>query len=209
MSPNNQNISFARLGHFSLDDNIRTNYQARELKTVYLEQYCQYLKIVIHKNHLNSLNIFNQVGLVSLTCTGSYIGDYEMSAVQQRVGVQGGDMQPQVGNPAQLMPRNLKIAGVNEEELDASVQEKIRVLSDAKIKAVDEEDFDKAKYLKDAIDKLKLAGSQLVQLEIQKKLAIDNEDFDSAKVLKFEIERLKNLTMNLDTDRIITQPLHQ
>jgi centrosomal protein CEP104 len=164
VSPNNQNISFARLGHFSLDDNIRTNYQARELKTVYLEQYCQYLKIVIHKNHLNSLNIFNQVGLVSLTCTGSYIGDYEMSAVQQRVG---SDMPSQVSNnPAQLMPRNLKIAGVNEEELDASVQEKIRVLSEAKIKAVDEEDFDKAKYLKDAIDKLKLAGSQLVQLEV-------------------------------------------
>jgi centrosomal protein CEP104 len=111
---------------------------------------------------------------------------------------------PQVSNPAQLMPRNLKIAGVNEEELDASVQEKIRVLSEAKIKAVDEEDFDKAKYLKDAIDKLKLAGSQLVQLEVQKKLAIDNEDFDSAKILKFEIERLKNLAMNLDTERIIS-----
>ena len=107
---------------------------------------------------MNSLNIFNQVGLVSLTCTGSYIGEYEMSAVQQRVGGVQSDM-PQVSNPAQLMPRNLKIAGVNEEELDASVQEKIRVLSEAKVKAVDEEDFDKAKYLKDAIDKLKLAGS--------------------------------------------------
>lgn len=162
---------------------------------------------MIHKNHLNSLNIFNQVGLVSLTCTGSYIGDYEMSAVQQRAGGDNIGMGGHVANPAQLMPRNLKIAGVNEEELDLSVQEKIRVLSDAKVKAVDEEDFDKAKYLKDAIDKLKLAGSQLVQLEVQKKLAIDNEDFDSAKILKFEIERLKNLAMNLDTERIITQPM--
>jgi centrosomal protein CEP104 len=26
---------------------------------VYLEQYCQYLKVVVHKNHLNTLNIFN------------------------------------------------------------------------------------------------------------------------------------------------------
>ena len=75
------NVSFARLGHFSLDDNIRTNYQAREFKTVYLEQYCQYLKVVVHKNHLNTLNIFNQVGLVALKCTGAYIGDYEMSAM--------------------------------------------------------------------------------------------------------------------------------
>jgi len=67
MSPHNTaHISFTRLGHFPLDDNVRTNYQARELKTVYLEQYCQYLKIVMHKNHLNSMNIFNQVGLVSI-----------------------------------------------------------------------------------------------------------------------------------------------
>ncbi len=129
-----------------------------------------------------------------------------MSAVQNRVG---GTEVPNIANPAQLMPRNLRIAGVNEQELDESVQEKIRVLSDAKSKAVEEEDFDKAKYLKDAIDKLKLAGSQLVQLEVQKKLAIDNEDFDSAKILQFEIERLKNLAMNLDTERIITQPMYQ
>ena len=132
VSPNNSNISFARLGHFSLDDNIRTNYQARELKTVYLEQYCQYLKIVLHKNHLNSLNIFNQVGIVSLTCTGSYIGDYEMSAVHQRVPESMGGGAQTMGNPAQLMPRNLKIAGVNEEELDSTLQDKIRVLSEAK-----------------------------------------------------------------------------
>jgi hypothetical protein len=105
-----------------------------------------------------------------------------------------------------LMPRNLKIAGVNEEELDATIQDKIRTLNAAKLQAVDDEDFDKAKFLKDAIDKLKLAGSQLVQLELQKRLAIENEDFDSAKVLKLEIERLKNLAMTLDAERVISQP---
>jgi hypothetical protein len=73
--------------------------------------------------------------------------------------------------------------------------------------AVEEEDFDKAKHLKDAIDKLKMAGSQLIQLEVQKKLAIENEDFDSAKVIKFEIERLRNMAINLDTERVIMAPL--
>lgn len=107
------------------------------------------------------------------------------------------------------MPRNLKIAGVNADELDSVVQDKIRVLQGAKAKAVEEEDFDRAKHLKDAIDKLMLAGSSLVQLENQKKLAIENEDFDSAKVLKFEIERLRNLAMTLDTDRVILAPIQQ
>jgi BRCT domain type II-containing protein len=44
-----------------------------------------------------------------------------------------------------LVPRNLKIAGVNEDELDSTIQDKIRTLNQAKIKAVEEEDFDKAK----------------------------------------------------------------
>jgi hypothetical protein len=43
------------------------------------------------------------------------------------------------------VPRNLKIAGVNEDELDSTIQDKIRTLNQAKIKAVEEEDFDKAK----------------------------------------------------------------
>lgn len=101
------------------------------------------------------------------------------------------------------MPRNLKLTGVNEGELDSTVQEKIRVLNEAKVRAVEEEDFDRAKHLKDAVDRLKMAGAQLVQMESQKRLAIENEDFDSAKVLKFEIERLRNMAMNLDTERVI------
>ena len=96
---------------------------------------------------------------------------------------------------------------MNEDELDEAVQEKIRVLNEAKLQAVDEEDFDKAKHLKDAVDMLKLAGSRLNQLEIQKKVAIENEDFDSAKVLKYDIERLRNMASTLDTERIIHAPI--
>lgn len=77
------------------------------------------------------------------------------------------------------------------------------------MKAVEEEDFDRAKHLKEAIDKLTMAGNQLIQLDVQKKLAIENDDFDSAKVLKFEIDRLKSLAMTLDTERIILAPIQQ
>jgi centrosomal protein CEP104 len=59
LSLENPSISFKRLGHFSLDDNVKTNYQARELKTVYVDAHCQYLKLILHKNHVNHVNIFN------------------------------------------------------------------------------------------------------------------------------------------------------
>lgn len=83
------------------------------------------------------------------------------------------------------------MSSINDKDLDPTIQDKIKTLNNAKTKAVESDDFDKAKTLKDVIDKLKIAGNQLLQLEIQKKLAIDNEDFDSAKVLKFEIDRLR------------------
>lgn len=57
------------------------------------------------------------------------------------------------------MPRNLKISSINDSELDPTIQDKIRTLNSAKQKAVDSDDFDKAKSLKEVIDKLKVAGS--------------------------------------------------
>lgn len=47
------NPLFKKLGHFSLDDNMKTNYSARELKTVYVECSCQFLMIRFLKNHPN------------------------------------------------------------------------------------------------------------------------------------------------------------
>ena len=35
--PSANSVQFTRLGHFTLDDNARSNYQARELKTVYID----------------------------------------------------------------------------------------------------------------------------------------------------------------------------
>ena len=57
------------------------------------------------------------------------------------------------------------------------------------------EDFDEAKKLKVAIDRLKIISSHLGQLEERKRQAIMNEDYDSAKVIKAEIDKLKESAM--------------
>lgn len=65
--------SFVRLGHFSLDSNERSKYQARELKTVYVPQATEghYLRLVLHKCHVNEHNLHNQVGLLAIRVIGS------------------------------------------------------------------------------------------------------------------------------------------
>lgn len=59
-----------RLGYLSLDSNERSSFQARELKTVYIDQVGRFVKLVIHKNYVNKQNMFNQVGVVALNLLG-------------------------------------------------------------------------------------------------------------------------------------------
>ena len=44
---NNREIRYKKLGYLSLDSNEQSGYQARELKSVYIDTPCQYLKLVL------------------------------------------------------------------------------------------------------------------------------------------------------------------
>ena len=45
---------FKKIGYLSLDNNERSNFQARELKTVYMNYTCTQIKLNLHKNHTNT-----------------------------------------------------------------------------------------------------------------------------------------------------------
>lgn len=47
--------------YVSLCDNEKTGCRARELKSVYVDTEGQFLKLVLHQNHANKYNIYNQV----------------------------------------------------------------------------------------------------------------------------------------------------
>ena len=66
-------IEFKRLGYLSLDPNERSGFQARELKSVYVDSDAVLLKLIFHKCHLNNFNVFNQIGLIALNCMGEAI----------------------------------------------------------------------------------------------------------------------------------------
>lgn len=52
-----------RLGHLSFDSNERSQHQARELKSVQVNATALLIRFVLHKCHINQLNIYNQVRL--------------------------------------------------------------------------------------------------------------------------------------------------
>ena len=59
----NPEIDFVRLGYVNLQDNSDNQFKVRELKSIHVDVEGTHLKIVIHKCHINPLNLYNQVRL--------------------------------------------------------------------------------------------------------------------------------------------------
>ena len=57
----------------SLSDNEKTGFKARELKSVHVDAVGVFLKLNIHKNHINKHNLYNQVGIVAVNVIGEEV----------------------------------------------------------------------------------------------------------------------------------------
>ena len=68
-----QKCKWKRLGYLSLDNNERSSWQARELKSVQLDAYGRFLKIVAHSCHTNKLNMYSQIGLIAINLIGDAV----------------------------------------------------------------------------------------------------------------------------------------
>lgn len=137
--------AFTRLGYLSLDCNERSEYQARELKTVYIDQLGRYLKVLIHANHVNKLNLGNQVGIVAINVIG-----LEQSSVTNRAGLNRARRSDtdipiaQMKSPSRKLSKDM----ASDMHLDSHTAAKLRALSEVKAQAVAEEDYATAKTIK-------------------------------------------------------------
>ena len=86
-----------------------------------------------------------------------------------------------------------------EDELiyDPVTLKRLKDLNKAKNRAIELEDFEEAKKIKNAIDSLKSVSKQLILLEERKNIAIKNDDFDAAQLIKYEIDRIRNAVSNV------------
>ena len=151
---NYKQASFEKLGYIRMDTNSKTNYKAREFRKIFVDTKCLYLKLVLQKNYVNKYNVFNQVGLISIDFYGTPIvlnrNDlYLKESVQER---------------------NLV---VQEEDLDEIAQEKLKILKSQLDEALKIEDFDEAKKIKKSVDRVRLIGKKIYEMEANKKLYIN------------------------------------
>ncbi|KIZ03119.1 Nephrocystin-3 [Monoraphidium neglectum] len=180
-----------RLGYLSFDSNERSGHQARELKSVHVSVDAVALRLVVHRCHVNKLNIYNQVGIVALNLIGEPLvpapppppggGAAYLDVGQQPVGEVGYYNRA----AADMADLNLDM------HVDSVTAAKIRDLGRLKEAAVAAEEYDEAKRLKACIERLKAVGQKVAQLEARKRAAVEREDYDLAKALKSDIDKLR------------------
>ncbi len=165
-----------------MDNNIKSNYKAREFRKIFVNSDCSSVKFVLHKNFVNKHNAFNQVGLMYLEFFGEAL--------------------PEKRRPLFEKPETMPEPVIRIEDMDEIVQEKIKILKGLQEEAIKTEDFDEAKKLKENIERTILIGRKLLTLEEDKRQAIENQDFDQAKLLKNEIENLKAMIKPIEKEEI-------
>ncbi|EIE20654.1 hypothetical protein COCSUDRAFT_30401 [Coccomyxa subellipsoidea C-169] len=206
-------VSWKRLGSFSFDCNERSKLQARELKSVTVSVQALFVRIVLARCHSNAQNAYSQAGILGVSIAGELL---RRSSTQLRAQLPGSPLPAAAaetaGRPQPTPPSAQSrsgdgssarasedtagetspgAAGGGDAGADVKTAARLRDLEGAKACAVAEEDYDEAKRLKLAIDRLKAVATQLSDLEARKRAAVEAEDYDVAKALKQDIERLR------------------
>mgnify|MGYP006077091709 CR=1 FL=1 len=175
-----QTAEFKRLGYLSLDSNERSQYQARELKTVYIDYPGNYVRLIVHRNYVNKQNLFNQVGIVAVNLLGTEGGGGGGDAKNSSEGALSGGHN---SNPLNDLSIDIN--------LDPQTASKLRLLSETKARAIATEDYLTAKQIKAVEGELKSMGARLAQLDTAKRQAVGAEDYDRAKEIKDETDDLR------------------
>ena len=142
---------WTRLGYMSLDANERTQFKARELKSAFVACRGRFLKLVVHRCHINRENLYNQVGVVAVNVVG--VG----STAEPRV--ESAHPPPRLaehlGWLVAARERAVEIedydAAQRLKDLEAQIRSygaQVAQLEAAKKKAVQVEDYDRAKIVK-------------------------------------------------------------
>ncbi|KAL9825293.1 centrosomal protein of 104 kDa [Geothlypis trichas] len=194
-----QSERFQRLGYVPLSDNEKTDFRARELKSVYMDAVGQYLKLIFHKNYVNKYNLYGQVALVAVNIIGDP-ADYGINSmsipsrdklIDHYLGIKSDDPAldgTYLGKHDSISPLDDLAFDMYQ---DPEVAQIIRRLDEKKREAVRLECYDHAKKLKQAIADLQKVGERLGRYEVEKRYAVEKEDYDLAKKKKEQMDEYR------------------
>jgi len=135
---------YARLGFLSLKSNKESNYTARELKTVHIDNRALFVKMKLHQCYINEKNLYSQVGIVAINLMGESIQE------ENELPNDNHSLELNMGRIPSIpkAKHNVKVNDTNDMDMrfDAKTANKIREIYVAKEKAVAMEDYDQVAY---------------------------------------------------------------
>ena len=185
---------FENIGFINFSSNAENRYKLRELRKIYINVNTEYLKFKIHQNHNNDLNMFCQVGIVSLSIFGQKrekkLKKRKISPLNEKNLINNSDEES-------LFEICYNGEGLDEkvidEKLDTKTNEKIKELSQEMDLKKQNEMYDECKFLKDKIDKIRKISLKMYVLEEEKKESAKRDDFDRAQEIKTSMQKVGKL----------------
>ena len=187
---------FDKIGYVIPDSNSRTNYQARELKKISLNENVLFFKLVFYRSTRNIYNKFDQVGLIGLECYG-----YEFTQTNIDLLFPNRDKEYEYFSNRTNDSYFPKV-NINEEDLDEMCRIKIDELKDELDKVLQIENYEYAKVISEFINRIKFLGGKINNLNEIKMKSIEVEDYDNANLMKIEIERIKSIIDSINPSNL-------
>ncbi|XP_029362687.1 centrosomal protein of 104 kDa isoform X2 [Echeneis naucrates] len=186
------------VGYVSLSDNEKTGFKARELKSVHVDAIGTYLRMTFHKNHVNIYNHYNQVSLVAINVLGESLDGNAFNTIpsrEQLIEHYLNSSQLEAALDTTFMGKCESFSPLDDLAFDMyqdpEVAHIIRHLDQKKQEMVQQEKYEQAKNLKQAIADLQKVGERLARYDVEKRCAIEKEDYDLAKKKKELMEEYR------------------
>ena len=175
---NYHNVRYKYVGFIKMDTNERSQFRARESRKVYVNTKSLFLKIELGQNYRNEFNIFNQVGLMNLDFYGMYLPPLGNNLKKNRFILKYATRKDNIEEISDYALED--ICGPDLKDLKEKMDYNIKI-----------ENYLECKNIKAKLDKVRIYGKQIYDLENQKRIAVNNEDFDQAMDLKNLVDKMK------------------
>ena len=170
------NIPFIKIGYIIPNTNEKLNFKLREFKKIKINQNTLYIKLILHKNFINLENRYNQVSIISIKFFGY---ELENSNPPEYKNLMSGEMNKnknsdfnEDGLDEVCVSKLKEIKStldlcVKKEKYDSAkifrelyqrvklLGEKMKNLSECKLKCIETNDFDSCKKIQNDIDRMK------------------------------------------------------
>ena len=186
-------LIFEKIGYIIPDTNMRSHYQAREFKKIFINENVYYLKFVFYKNYNNLKNDFNQVGLVSIECFGI---DFTANNIN--------GLYPNIKHPTDYFTNQSLYPQVKKKEYDDNMLDEVCILKINKLKdaldlRIKIENYDQSKKLHELIQLVRKFGEQINDAKETKNKALELNDYDTCNTAKKKIDLLREKVKSIDS----------